>query len=60
MGVFIIFLIICIAGYFFLTSFGSLNNPNKKDETGHHAGVVIITGIILLAIIGGLLFAGKS
>ena len=59
MGVIIISIIFFVAGYYFLNSWGRLNNPNYSDEADHHIGVVILSGLVLLAIIGGLLFGGK-
>ena len=59
MGVIIISIILFIAGYYFLNSWGRLNNPNYSDEAEHHIGVIIFAGIVLLAIIGGLIFGGK-
>jgi hypothetical protein len=56
---FIVFMIVGVAGYFFLNSYGRLNNPNYADEKGYHIGVLIITGIILFSIIGALIFGGK-
>ena len=56
---FIIFMIVCIAGYYFFNSFGRLNNPNYSDEADHHIGVIIVAGFVLFIIIGALIFGGK-
>ena len=53
------FMIVCIAGYYSLNSYGRLNNPDYADEKRHHIGVLIITGLILFSIIGALIFGGK-
>ena len=59
MGAIIISIVLFIAGFYFLNSWGRLNNPDYSDEAGHHIGVIILAGIVLLGIIGGLLFGGK-
>ena len=59
MGVIIISTILFIAGYYFLNSWGRLNNPDYSDEADHHIGVIILAAIVLLGILGGLIFGGK-
>ena len=59
MGIIIISIIIFVAGYYFLNSWGRLNNPDYSDEADHHIGVIIVAGIVLFALLGGIIFGGK-
>lgn len=47
---FIIFIVVCYAGYHFINSYSRLNDSDYSDEAGHHMGVIILAGIALFII----------